>query len=377
MEIFFNSKMLLQIMKTAAKVINQKSPLPILGDFLFEYKGGGVMIVTSSNGEQWLSQKLNVTSEEEAEFRFCVQTSNLLNTIGNLGDVTVHMSVDKDSNMVCCRYGNGEFSVPYEDAEEYPSPNMNNSDSIDLILNAKKVLKAIETTGYATANDELRPVMNGIHFDFLADGMVCVGADETWLVRYKDKTITREDDGTTPEFTLPKGSANVLMSVLSSVDDDIKITFNKESLFVSNSNFKLSARLLEYRYPNYNAVIPKDSKITITADRVCLINALKRVIPMSNDLSNLVEFDFKQGQLTISASNIDFNKSASETVTCDCDSEIKIGFKGSSVLEVLKNINDDNIVIELSEPNRAGVFYSAFEYTRDEYLSLCMPMQLI
>ena len=128
------------------------------------------------------------------------------------------------------------------------------------------------------------------------------------------------------------------------------------------------------RYPNYESVIPKQSSIVITADKGTLLQALKRVLPMANDASNLVELDFAQGQVTVSAKDIDFSKSASETVMCDCDTELKIGFKGSTLIEILRNISDDNIVIELSDPSRAGVFFSAFEMTRDEYLSLCMPM---
>ena len=95
---------------------------------------------------------------------------------------------------------------------------------------------------------------------------------------------------------------------------------------------------------------------------------------MANDSSNLIELDFTYGYVTISATDIDFSKSAQETVKCDCEREIRIGFKGSVLAEILKNINDDSIVIELSDPSRAGVFYSAFELTRDEYLSLCTPM---
>jgi DNA polymerase-3 subunit beta len=164
------------------------------------------------------------------------------------------------------------------------------------------------------------------------------------------------------------------MSVLSAFEGDVKVSFNDKALCVSNADFRLSARLLEFRYPNYEAVIPKTSPIIITSDKNSLLNALKRVLPMANDSSYLVELDFSSGQVVVGAKDIDFSKSASETVTCDCDAEIKIGFKGSTLIEILRNIDDDNVVIELDNPSRAGIFFSAFELTRDEYLSLCMPM---
>ena len=375
MEIKVQAKSLAAILKTAAKVINSKNSLPILGDVLFETKGD-VLIATVSDSEQWLSQKCEIISCDQ-EFKFCVNATEFTSTINNLGDLTITITLDESKKVFTCEYnnGNGKFSMPYEDANEYPLSNIDTTDTKDYIIDGKKVLKVIEKTGFATANDELRPVMNGIHFDFFEDGMVCATSDGHKLARYKDKTITSvNENGTIPNFTLPKKPANILMTILSGLEGDVKLSFNDKAISINNKDFKLTARLLEARYPNYEAVIPKDNPITITADKNSLLNALKRVLPMANDQSNLVELAFKNGCVTINATDIDFSKSAQETVTCDCESEINIGFKGSTLAEILKNINDDNIVIELSDPSRAGVFYSAFELTRDEYLSLCMPM---
>lgn len=375
MEIKVQAKSLAAILKTAARVINSKNSLPILGDVLFETRNG-VLMATVSDSEQWLSQKCEVISYDQ-EFRFCASATEFTNAINNLGDMAITITLDEQTKVFTCEYGNGngKFSMPYEDANEFPLSNIDTTDTKDFIVDSKKVLKAIELTGFATANDELRPIMNGIHFDFFDDGMVCATSDGHKLARYKDKTITSNDEnGTTPNFTLPKKPANILMSILSALEGDVKLSFNDKAISINNKDFKLTARLLDMRYPNYEAVIPKDNPITITADKNSLLNALKRVLPMANDSSNLVELDFTYGYVTISATDIDFSKSAQETVKCDCEREIRIGFKGSTLAEILKNINDDNIVIELSDPSRAGVFYSAFELTRDEYLSLCMPM---
>lgn len=375
MEIKVQAKSLAAILKTASKVVNSKNSLPILGDVLFETKGD-VLIATVSDSEQWLSQKCEIINCDQ-EFRFCVNATEFTSTINNLGDLPITITLDESKKVFTCEYnnGNGKFSMPYEDAYEFPLSNIDTTDTKDFIIDGKKVLKAIELTGFATANDELRPVMNGIHFDFFDNGMVCATSDGHKLARYKDKTITsNNENGTTPNFTLPKKPANILMTILSVVEGDVKVSFNDKAISVNKKDFKLTARLLEARYPNYEAVIPKDNPITITADKNSLLNALKRVLPMANDQSNLVELAFKNGCVTINATDIDFSKSAQETVMCDCESVLNIGFKGSTLVEILKNINDDNIVIELSDPSRAGVFYSAFDLTRDEYLSLCMPM---
>ena len=374
MEIQLKAKELSAKLKLAAKVINSKNALPILGDFFFEYKGGSLLYITASDGEQWLSQKMEATSTETSEFKFCVNAPDFQKAIDNLNDCLVRIVLDDNAQTITCDYGNGKFTMPYDNADEFPPANMDTTGTNDLIIDSKQILKAIELTGFATANDELRPVMNGIHFDFFTDGMVCATSDGHKLARYKDKSITMEDGGTTPNFTLPKKPANILMSVLNVFDGQVKLSFNDKAISINNSDFKLSARLLDFKYPNYEAVIPKNSPITITIDKNSMLNALKRVLPMANDSSYLVELDFTNGQVTISAKDLDFSKSASETVTCDCDTELKIGFKGSTLIEILRNINDDNVVIELDNPSRAGVFFSAFELTRDEYLSLCMPM---
>lgn len=375
MEIKVQAKSLSAILKTASKVVNSKNSLPILGDVLFETKND-VLLATASDGEQWLSQKCQTISYDQ-EMRFCVNASDFMNAINNLGDTPITITLDEQAKTFTCEYGNGngKFSMPYDDADEFPLSNIDTTDTKDFIVDSRKVLKAIELTGFATANDELRPVMNGIHFDFFTDGMVCATSDGHKLARYKDKTITsNNENGTTPNFTLPKKPANILMNILSALEGDVNLSFNDKAISINNKDFKLTARLLEARYPNYESVIPKDNPITITVDKDSLLNALKRVLPMANESSNLVELSFKQGNVTVSATDIDFSKSAQEIVTCDCENEINIGFKGSTLAEILKNINDDSIVIELSDPSRAGVFYSAFELTRDEYLSICMPM---
>ena len=372
MEIKLNSKELTTKLEQVFKVVNSKSSLPILNDVLIETKGDVVML-TTSDSEMWLSVKCNITSHDQ-DFKFCINAKDFLNAIKSLNDVPTTITLDEQSKTLTCNYGNGKFQLPYDGTEEFLLPNMNTEDVTSFILDSKRVLKAIELTGFATANDELRPVMNGIHFDFFTDGMVTATSDGHKLARYKDKTITRNDDGTTPNLTLPKKPANVLMTILSATEGEVKMIFNDKAFVINNKDFKITARLLEYKFPNYESVIPKTGNIFITIDNNALTQALRRVIPMANESSNLVELDFTQGQVTVSAKDVDFSKSASETITCDCDSEIKIGFKGATLIDILRNIKDDNVVIELTEPNRAGVLYSALTLTRDEYLSLCMPM---
>jgi DNA polymerase-3 subunit beta len=246
------------------------------------------------------------------------------------------------------------------------------------LMDAKKLLTAIEKAGFATANDELRPVMNGVRFEFFADGMVAVASDGHKLAKYKDLTITYDnsEDQTVYGFTMPKKPCSTLLNVLgSTVAGDIKVMFNDRCFTVNNTQFKMSARLIEGRYPNYDSVIPKDNDRIVTIAKNDFVAAMKRVLPMGNANSELVALSFSMGMMTISAEDFDFSKSASENVGCDyAQEEFTIGFKGSTLLQLLQNIDTDNVKVMLKDPSRAGVLCEDKPNGVYEYTSLIMPM---
>lgn len=377
MEIRLNPTELAPRLEQVARVVNPKNALPILDCVLVEVKND-FLYLTASDNDMWLTVKAPITEckkEDTEDAKFCIAAKKFLTAIKNL--TANEVTFDITANTLTCNYGNGKFLLPYEQSDVYPMDNIKREDVTERIIDGKRLLKAIELTGFATANDELRPVMNGIHFDFFNDGMVTATSDGHKLAKYKDTTVCNDVTlAYTPNFTMPKKPANTLISILSAFPCDVKLSFNNNGITVSCAEFRLSARLLEMRYPNYDAVIPKDNPIKVTVDKNAMLQALKRVLPMSDDANNLVRLDFERGQIIVNAENVDYNRAAKESVTCDCDAEIKIGFKGSTLIEVLRNIEDDNVVIELSEPSRAGVFYAATTMTRDEYLSLVMPMLL-
>ena len=209
--------------------------------------------------------------------------------------------------------------------------------------------------------------MNGIHFNFSEDGMVASATNTHKIAVYKDKSI---NGGNIGEFVLPKKPSSILSSILSLENDDVKISFGGSAISVNNTNFKLSARLLEGRFFDCESLTRAVRPISVTIDRGLALQALKRVTPMTSDASNLVVLFFEQGKVTITADNSMFGKSASETVVCDCDSELRIGFKCSDLIELFKNIEDDNIVMEMVNPMGGVVVYASSMYSRDEYVSL-------
>ena len=377
----FNTDDLLPQLSQVGGVVNSKNSLPILGDVRIEtkaYENGTVYAeLMTSDSETWLQMKAPLV-EAEVGIVICIESKGLLQALRNLGGKQVTMEIDDTKHIVKCDYGNGHFSLPYEDAQDFPLPMAAPDDAKTKLMDAKKMLTAIEKTGFATANDELRPVMNGVRFEFFADGMVSVASDGHKLAKYKDLTITYDNsaDQMIYGFTLPKKPCSILLNVLAStIAGNVNVTFNDNCLIVRNPQFEMSARLIEGRYPNYDSVIPKDNDREVIVSKVDFVAALKRVLPMGNANSELVSLTFTQGMMTIAAEDYDFSKSASENVTCDyTHDDFTIGFKGSTLLQLIQNIDTDMVKILLKDPSRAGVLCEDKPNSVYEYTSLIMPM---
>jgi DNA polymerase-3 subunit beta len=139
----------------------------------------------------------------------------------------------------------------------------------------------------------------------------------------------------------------------------------------------LICQLIEGRYPNYNSVIPKDNPNHVTIDRKSLLSALRRVLPFASESSQLIRFHLENGKLEISSEDLDFSTAAKEQLVCEYDGKpMNIGFKGSSLLEILSNIDSDDIIINLADPSRAGIIVPATQPENEDILMLIMPMLL-
>ena len=227
---------------------------------------------------------------------------------------------------------------------------------------------------FATAQEELRPVMNGIFFDLTADALAIVATDGHKLVRNKNFNIKSE---TPASFILPKKPATLLKNVLSKDCGDVNIKFDDSSAEISFANNILRCRLIEGRYPNYNSVIPQDNPNKLTIDRKGLMSALRRVLPFASESSQLVRFRVESGRLELTSEDIDFATSAKESIACEYNGvPLSIGFKGSSMQEVLGNLNCDDIVLALADPSRAGIIVPATQPENEDILMLIMPMLL-
>lgn len=370
-----------------ASVVNPKNTLVILNNVLVTVTMDGDITLLASDSENWLQMTAHndrpFSSEhgEDVLATFCINANDLVKSLKALpNDMVVELSLDTDSHLATFKYTKGKFTLPYTETGEFPQPKEINEDDTEnttvRIVNTNVFRNAISRTAFATDNNELRPVMNGIHFDFGNTALVAAASDGHKLARFADYSVTHEEQGT-PCFTLPKKPATVLSNILSGLDGDVKVAFDNNIVEFSNNLFKLSARLIEGTFPNYTAAIPTDAPYIVHIPKNDLLTAVRRVMPLGSQQSELIVFDFGLAQLTISAEDLDFSKSATETVDCDFGGQpLRMGFNGGILMEILRTITTDSVVMEISDPSRAAILYESDGLSKDQYLALQMPLLL-
>lgn len=353
-----------------SRVINSKNSLPILGDFLFEVIEGRLNL-TASDSEVMMKTSLELT-ENDGDGRFCVGNHDLLEAVKAISEQPITFEVDQSSNIAKIHYQNGQFSLPVENADEFPQPQQVSESATTVNIATSLLAENINRSIFATAQDELRPVMNGIYFDLTPDCLAMVTSDGHKLVRNKILTIKSEQPAS---FILPKKPATLLKGVLGKQGGDVVIRFDERNAEINFEDGVIICRLIEGRYPNYNSVIPQSNPNQMTVDRLGLLAALRRVQPFSNDSSNLIRFHVENGTLQLDAEDYDFSKTATERMSCDYNGmPMSIGFKGSSFIEILSNFDCDQVVIQLADPSRAGLVLPSEQPENQDVLMLMMPM---
>lgn len=373
----FQVDSILQELAQVAKVVNNNNALPILSDVFFNVKQNKTIKMTASDGETWVSCS-SLVDECDSDICFCVEAASIISALSSLKGRRVTFTFEDESPTINGKYDNGEFSLPFDNFRDFPQCNYVGDEMRKMVLPSKIISNALDTTGFAVSDDELRPVMNGVHFDFFSDKMVAVASDGHKLAKYCDKTVTDDLLEQSYGFTLPDKPATILSKMLQKLECDIVIAFSERNVTFSNDNFSISARLVEGRYPNYESVIPKDNKIFAIVDKKQIIDSINRILQFGSKTSKLTSFKFEYGKLTIGAEDIDFSKKASESIACDYkESEFTIGFNGASVVSIVANVQSEKIVFKMSEPSRAALIEPQTQQDNVEYLFLMMPMQLI
>ena len=353
-----------------SRVINSKNSLPILSDFLFDIHENNLHL-TASDSENVMKTQLELT-ESDSDGRFCIGNHDLLEAVKGFSEQPITFDVDLSTNMAKISYQNGLFSLPVENADEFPQPQGLNFAANEIVISNALLAENINRSLFATAQDELRPVMNGIYFDLTPEYLAIVASDGHKLVRNKLLNIHSEQAAA---FILPKKPATLLKSLLGKDGGDVTIRFDERNAQINLGDGEIICRLIEGRYPNYNSVIPQSNPNQLTVDRLALLAALRRVQPFANDSSNLIRFHVEGGTLQLDAEDYDFSKTATERMSCMYNGQpMSIGFKGSSFIEILSNFDCQEVNIQLADPSRAGLVLPSEQPENQDVLMLMMPM---
>jgi len=374
MKFVVSSSELLGHLQAISRVISSKNTLPILDNFLFNLSGNDLEI-TASDLESTLITRMKLENTD-GDGTIALPARILLDTLKEFSVQPLTFDINMETMAVVISSENGKFNVVGQNGIDFPAlPAIKKEKKFSFAINADVLLSGISKTLFATADDELRPVMGGIFVEASTDKITFVASDAHKLVRYQ-RTDAQADDNAS--FILPKKPASLLKNILPKEEGAVTVEFDDKNAFFILGNYKVVCRLVEGNYPNYNSVIPKNNPRKITIDRVEFFNTLRRVSVFSNQASNLVKLQLKGNQVMVSAQDIDFSISAYERIKCQYEGdEIEIGFKSVFLLEILSNIGSQDVMIELADPTRAGLFLPAItENESEDLLMLLMPMMI-
>ena len=374
MKFIVSSTDLLQGLLSVQKVIASKSSLPILDNFLLALDGN-TLTVTASDSETTLKTILTINEVMEGG-EIAVPAKLLSDSLKELPTQPIEFAADKERNIVNIIWASGSAQIPFVSADEYPTLKELNNPTV-LKIKGSTLADGINSTLYATGDEELRPVMNGIFFDIEPESTTLVASNAHKLLYYKRNDIKC---GCNASFILPKKPANILKANLAkSMDEEVEITFDQSNCaYFKFNSFLIFCKLVEGTYPAYKSVIPKNNTNVMTVNRAELLNATKRVSVCSNQATGQIVFKLAPNQITIKAQDLDFSMSAQENISCEYEGDpMEIGFKSTFLIEILGNLSYDQICIKLADPNRAALIQPAVQTEPDEEIcALLMPMRI-
>lgn len=372
MKFIVSSTTLLKNLQAVSGVLSTNNTLPILDNFLFELLEGALKI-TASDLETTMTVAITPDMAEQ-EGRVAIPAKILLDTLKTFADIPVTFTINMENYSVEITAGEGKYKLTGQNAEEYPRvPNLENTAVLNVA--SDMLANAVSKTLFATGTDELRPVMSGVLCELSPENITFVATDAHKLVRYRRHDIHGESS---VSFILPKKPLNQLKGILAWDDSPVKVEYNETNAYFSFQNIELVCRLIEGKYPNYEAVIPAENPNSLTISRVPFLNSIKRVAIFANQSTHQIRLKINGQELVLSAEDVDFSNEAKERLTCSYDGlEMEIGFNSKFLTEMLNNIDTEEVRLEMSAPNRAGILMPVNQENVDEdILMLVMPVML-
>ncbi len=370
MKFIVNSSYLLKQLSNINGVITTNPVVPILENFLFEIDKTK-LTVTASDLQTSMITEINIESKEKGNI--AVPAKILLETLKNLPDQPVNFSIDEATYSIEISSDNGRYKLAGENATDFPKvPGVSNDFSAT--ISTEVLARAINNTIFATSSDELRPAMTGVYVNLGDKNTTFVATDGHRLVRYR-RTDLKSDNGNT--IIIPRKALNLLKATLPSENTDVSIDFNMSNAFFKFGNIRMICRLIDERYPDYENVIPTSNPIKMTISRTELLSSLKRISIYANKTTHQVRLKITGSELQVSAEDLDFSNEANERLSCEHEGEdIEIGFNARFLIEMLSNLDTDQIKLNMSAANKAGVIFPVEKDKSEDILMLVMPVML-
>ncbi|MGN0003095.1 MAG: DNA polymerase III subunit beta [Sphingobacterium composti] len=370
MRFIVSTSVLLKQLQAISGASSSSTVLPILENFLFEIKDN---MLTISATDLQTSMVTSLPIEAKEEGRVAMPSKILIDTLKTLPDQPVAFSVDTKTLAIEISAGDGKYKLSGENAEDFPKiPVVENVSTVKL---ASSILsEAINKTIFAVSNDELRPAMSGVLVQLSEQNITFVSTDAHRLVRYRRTDVGAEKS---TSIILPKKALTLLKSSLPSDDTTVSVEYNNTNAFFQFGSINLICRLVDERYPDYEAVIPQVNPNKLTVDRSLFLNILRRVVIFANKTTHQVRLKINGSELHISAEDLDFSNEAHERLSCQFEGDdMEIGFNAKFLVEMLNNLNCEEVVLEMSSSNRAGLLVPAVKTDNEEILMLVMPVML-
>jgi DNA polymerase-3 subunit beta len=370
MRFIVSTSVLLKQLQAISGASSSSTVLPILENFLFEIKDN---LLTISATDLQTSMVTSLPIEAKEEGRVAMPSKILIDTLKTLPDQPVAFSVDTATLAIEISAGDGKYKLSGEKADDFPKiPVVDNASTVEI---ASSILsEAINKTIFAVSSDELRPAMAGVYVQLNEKNITFVATDAHRLVRYRRTDIGTEKSAS---IILPKKALNLLKSSLPNDDNKVTVEYNNTNAFFQFGNINLICRLVDERYPDYEAVIPQINPNKLTVDRSQFLNTLRRVVIFANKTTHQVRLKINGSELHISAEDLDFSNEAHERLNCQFEGEdMEIGFNAKFLVEMLNNLTCEEVVLEMSSPNRAGLLLPAIKQDDEDVLMLVMPVML-
>ena len=377
MKFIINSLLFSKQIQSLSGVLTNNNTVPIINCFLFHIDEG-MLTIRATDLETTLVSKIEVeTGNIEGLTDIAVPSKLLLDIVKSLDDVPLTFSVDDATYAISIASGEGKYRLAGKNPETFPTM-PEPRDTSNITLTSSLLVNAIGKTAFAASTDELRQQMSGILCEINAENITFVATDAHKLVRYRRNDVKSD---TPVSFILPRKPVTMMRNILASHKEEMDVTleYNNTNAFFTFDNFYIICRLVEGRYPNYDAAIPKENPNKLTVDRNSFLNTLRRVSLFANQASHQIRLSIRELELIVSAEDLEFSNDASEKLPCQYEGDpMEIGFNAKFLIEMVSNIDTEQIVIEMSHPSRAGIIFPVSEEQNspEDILMLVMPVML-